>query len=67
MELPALGYPPTEEAVTDWFVRTYGRPPNEGETGAILDAMARRDSTPPQTGPVADPRGWSAGDAGKSR
>jgi hypothetical protein len=67
MELPAEGYPISEEAVTDWFQRTYGRRPTEQETGAILDAMTHRDSTPPQAGPAGDMEGWRASDTGRER
>lgn len=45
MELPSRGYPVSEEAVTHWFVETYGRQPSPAEVGAILNAMAERDSS----------------------
>ena len=57
-ELPAMGYPPSEAALTDWFRRTRGREPTELEIGRIVAAMARRDATPPHDGPHSDPQGW---------
>jgi hypothetical protein len=53
-ELPVPGYPISEAAVGDWFLRTYGREPTERELGAVMDAMARREATPPVEGPVED-------------
>ena len=48
-ELPPLGYPIGEEAVTHWFERTFNRTPGGAEVGVILDAMARRDAEQPAT------------------
>ena len=53
-ELPPLGYPITEEAVTHWFQRTFNRPPEGAEVGVILDAMARRDAENPATEPPSE-------------
>jgi hypothetical protein len=50
-ELPPLGYPISEEAVTHWFQRTFNRTPEGAEVGVILDAMARRDAEQPATEP----------------
>jgi hypothetical protein len=61
MELPAVGYPASEEAVLSWFQRTYHRMPTDEEAGAILDAMLRRDSTAPQVGPHEETEGFSTG------
>ncbi len=43
-ELPPVGYPIGEEAIADWFQRTFNRMPQAAEIGVIQDAMARRDS-----------------------
>jgi hypothetical protein len=48
-ELPPLGYPIGEEAVTHWFERTFNRVPAAAEVGVILDAMARREAEQPTT------------------
>jgi hypothetical protein len=61
LPLPAPGLPISAAAVTAWFVRTYGREPSDREVGAIIDAMAERESTSPRVGPHADPQGWSLG------
>jgi len=61
MQLPARGYPMSEQAVSEWFRQTYRREPAELEVGAIIDAMARRETTPPEVGPRAEPEGWSTG------
>jgi hypothetical protein len=58
IELPAPGYPNSEEALTAWFCRTYFRPPSERELGVLINAMDLRDSTPPLEGPEPDPQGW---------
>jgi hypothetical protein len=58
MALPVPGYPYSAEALTDWFSRTYSRDPSVAELGALMNAMAQRDSTPPHDGPEADPHGW---------
>ena len=57
-ELPAAGYPPSEQALTDWFRRTHGREPTELEIGRIFAEMAQRDATPPHDGPHSDAEGW---------
>jgi regulator of protease activity HflC (stomatin/prohibitin superfamily) len=46
-ELPAEGYPVSEEAVTNWFRGRYGCAPTAEELGAIINGMAQRESTPP--------------------
>ena len=56
-EPPAPGYPITEEAITNWFQGTHGRMPTDREVGAIIDAMAKRDATPPHEGPDPEPHG----------
>jgi hypothetical protein len=48
-ELPPLGYPIGEEAVTNWFEKTFDRAPEVAEVGVILDAMARRETEQPIT------------------
>jgi hypothetical protein len=58
IELPVPGYPNSEEALTSWFHRTYSRAPSERELGVLMNAMNRRDSTPPHAGPEPDPHGW---------
>lgn len=57
-DLPALGYPYSEQALTEWFRQTYGRTPSERELGVLMDAMAQRDGTLPNRGPQPDPQGW---------
>jgi len=58
IELPVAGYPISAEALTSWFRRTYSRTPSARELGVLMNAMARRDSTPPHEGPEPDPHGW---------
>jgi hypothetical protein len=48
-QLPALGYPISEEAVSYWFEQTFNRAPAPAEVGMIIDAMARRDAEQPAT------------------
>ena len=45
MDLPAPGYPVSEEAVGHWFRQRYQRQPTEQELGAIMgeDGKARGD------------------------
>lgn len=57
-DLPALGYPVSEEAVEHWFRQRHGRAPTERELGAIIGEMAQREATQPHRGPDADPQGW---------
>lgn len=57
-ELPALGYPVSEDAVSHWFHQRYGRAPTEQELGAIISLMAEREETSPRTGPGAATQGW---------
>jgi hypothetical protein len=38
------GYPFGEEAVANWFERTFDRVPETAEVGVILDPMARREA-----------------------
>jgi hypothetical protein len=45
-ELPAPGYPVSEEAVDHWFRQQHGRAPTELELGSIMGAMADRETTP---------------------
>jgi hypothetical protein len=47
MDIPALGYPISSEAVTSWFRTTYSREPSTAEVGRIIEAMTARDSTRP--------------------
>jgi len=61
VQLPVPGYPISEDAVAHWFQQTYGRQPTDRELGAIIDAMAERETTPPHVGPHADPEGWKIG------
>jgi hypothetical protein len=60
-QLPVAGYPISEEAVTYWFQHRYEREPTDRELGAIIDAMARREATPPHSGPESEPLGWTVG------
>jgi len=53
-ELPPLGYPIGEEAVTHWFEQTFKRTPEAAEIGVILDAMARRETEQPATEPPSE-------------
>lgn len=61
LELPVAGYPISEDAVAHWFQQTYQRPPRDDELGAIIDAMAQREATPPHDGPNAQSDGWKLG------
>jgi hypothetical protein len=61
VELPAPGYPISEQSLIDWFRQKYGREPTEQEVGALMSAIAERESTPPHEGPQADPKGWRTG------
>lgn len=61
LQLPVAGYPISEDAVADWFQRTYQRAPTDRELGAIIDAMAQREATPPHVGPNSEPEGWTLG------
>jgi hypothetical protein len=54
VELPPVGYPVSQEAVTHWFLKEYQRTPLEAEVGAILDAMAERDAGRPATEPPTE-------------
>jgi hypothetical protein len=63
VELPGRGYPPSEEAVSNWFQARFGRDPTELELGVIIGAMARREAMEAQagsdawiTGPARTPR-----------
>lgn len=58
IDLPAPGYPYSEQALTSWFRATYDRVPSERELGVLMNAMAQRDATPPREGPEPDPDGW---------
>jgi hypothetical protein len=60
-ELPAEGYPVSEEAVEYWFQSRYGRLPTEQELGAIIAKMAQREATPPHYGSDAAAQGWVVG------
>ena len=60
-ELPVVGYPLSEDAVSYWFQQRHGRAPTELELGAILGAMAHREATPPRYAPEAAADGWSVG------
>jgi hypothetical protein len=53
-ELPPIGYPIGEEAISNWFKQTFGRVPAAAEFGVILDAMARRDAEHPASEASAD-------------
>ncbi|WP_158925584.1 hypothetical protein [Acidisphaera sp. S103] len=48
-ELLPLSYPIGEEAVSNWFKKTFNRTPEVAEVGVILDAMARREAEQPIT------------------
>jgi hypothetical protein len=60
-ELPAAGYPISEEAVQHWFRAQYDRTPTEHELGSIMNQMAQREATPPRRGPDASSHGWVTG------
>ena len=62
-DLPAPGYPPSEEAVDNWFRKQHGRAPSEFELGAILAAMTQREAKPPAAGPGSQPEQWVTGPA----
>lgn len=55
IELPAPGYPLSEQSLIDWFRQKYGREPTEREVGTLMSAMAEQGSTPSDEGPQADP------------
>jgi hypothetical protein len=61
LELPAQGYPPSAEAVDDWFRKQHGRAPTDQEVGAIIGAMAQREATSPRSGPPGATDGWVTG------
>jgi hypothetical protein len=61
LDLPVPGYPISEEALTSWFCRTYRRAPSVRELGVLINAMAKRETTPPLAGPEPDPHGWQTG------
>lgn len=61
LQLPVAGYPISEDAVAHWFRQTYRRPPTDKELGAIIDAMAERETTPPHVGPHSEADGWKLG------
>jgi hypothetical protein len=48
-QLPALGYPISEEAVSYWFEQTFNRAPAPAEVGMVINAMVRRDAEQPAT------------------
>jgi hypothetical protein len=54
MDLPPLGYPIAEDAVTHWFQQTFRRMPEAAEIGVIVNAMARRDAEQPTTEPPSE-------------
>ena len=58
LELPAAGFPPFEQPLTDWFRDKYRRDPTERELGAMMAAMNERDAPPPREGPKPDLKGW---------
>lgn len=60
VELPARGYPPSEEAVSNWFRARFGRDPTELALGVIIGAMEQREATKPQDASDA----WIRGPAG---
>lgn len=62
-DLPAPGYPVSEEAVDHWFRQHHGRAPTEQEVGAIMSLMAEREATLPHEGPRAQADGWVVGPA----
>ena len=43
LELPAPGYPYSQEALRTWFRSTYSRVPSERVLGALMNAMAQRE------------------------
>ena len=57
-ELPATGYPPFEQPLTDWFRERYRREPTDRELGVLMAAMNERDAPPPRDGLKPDPEGW---------
>jgi len=51
VELPAQGYPSSEQAVRNWFRGRFGCDPTELELGITIGAMARREATMARDGP----------------
>ncbi len=45
--MPVEGFPPSTEAIREWFRRAYGREATELEVGELQDKLARRNATPP--------------------
>jgi hypothetical protein len=56
--LPAEGYPYSELGLRDWFRRTYSREATERELGALMAAMAMRESKTRPGEPRPEPGGW---------
>jgi hypothetical protein len=56
--LPAEGYPYSEPGLRDWFRRTYSREATERELGALMGAMAMRESKTGPGEPRPEPGGW---------
>jgi hypothetical protein len=48
-QIPALGYPISEDAVSYWFEQTFNRAPAPAEVGTVINAMVRRDAEQPAT------------------
>lgn len=46
MSFPTGASVPTAEAIREWFRRTYGREPMEGEVEALQHDLTRRDPEP---------------------
>jgi len=61
VELPARGYPPSEEAVSNWFRGRVGREPAELELGMIIGAMAQREATRPHDHGAPPTEAWITG------
>ena len=60
-ELPAVGFPPFEQPLSEWFRQKHRREPTELELGAIMAAMNERDAPEPRVDPKPDPEGWRQG------
>jgi hypothetical protein len=57
-ELPAQGYPFSEQDLRDWFRLRYGFEASELELGALMDAMVMREDHPRPDEPRPEPGGW---------
>jgi hypothetical protein len=59
-DLPEPGFPISEQAIAERFKHRHGRDASAEEIGAIIIAMADRDTTPPVQAPPWSEVGWTA-------